>query len=641
MAFNKFTSLDFDQIKDSIKDYLRANSDFSGFDFEGSNFSVLIDALAYSAYTNAVNANMIVNESFLDSAVLRKNVVSLAGNIGYLPRSVTAAQAKIYTTLSTRATTPTLSLQAGLVCIGANEGSNYVFSIPEPITVPVDADGNAQFGTEEDPIVIYQGTFIKKKFTVDASLDQRFILNNSGIDYSTLVVRVANGGDSGEGDVWSRVDNVVEVGRDTEAYIIKEIEGEKYELIFGDDIFAKALKQGQEITATYIVTDGEEGNGPRNFLYAGSVNTNLGVKVTPTNIITVNTVQAASNGSAIERVDSIKYYAPRSYGAQYRAVTGRDYEAIIKNVYPNTESVSVVGGEELDPPQFGNVLISIKPVNGTEVSEFDKRNILESLKKFTIAGINQKIVDLKILFVEIESYVYYNINQVASGDATKTKVLTALNDYSSSVDLNKFGGRFKYSKTQRIIDESDTAITSNITRVIMRRNLNCAIDQFAQYELCYGNAFKYENKDGNIKSTGFTVFGLSAILYLRDYPRRDANGNLDGSGLGKISIISVNTDSVEQEFTVVVEDAGEIDYNKGEIKLNTVRITGTQRPNRIVEIQAYPLSNDVIGLKDLYVSFDVSNSKINMIKDTIASGEQISGVGFPVYSSYGNGPITR
>ena len=219
--------------------------------------------------------------------------------------------------------------------------------------------------------------------------------------------------------------------------------------------------------------------------------------------------------------------------------------------------------------------------------------------------------------------------------------MTALNQYSGSIDLNKFGGRFKYSKTQRIIDESDTAITSNITRVIIRRNLNCAIDQFAQYELCYGNAFKYENKPGNIKSTGFNILGNPDLLYFRDYPNLNSAGQLDGSGKGKISIISINNNSVEQEFRVVIENAGEIDYDKGEIKLSTIRIVGTQKPNRVVEVQAYPLSNDVIGLKDLYVSFDVSNSKINMVKDTISSGEQISGVGFPVYSSYGNGPLTR
>lgn len=641
MAFNKFTSMDFDQIKDSIKDYLRANSDFSGFDFEGSNFSVLIDALAYSAYTNAVNANMVVNESFLDSAVLRKNVVSLASNIGYLPRSVTAAQAQVYTTLVIGADTPTITVKAGLFAVGVNEGSNFVFSIPEDYTATVDADGNAFIGTEENPLRIFQGTFLKKVFTVDASLDQRFILNNSGIDYSTLTVRVADGGSAGPGDVWTRVDNVVEVGRDTQAYLIKEIEDEKYELIFGDGVFAKALGQGQTITATYVTTDGADGNGPRTFTYAGSIVDAGGNRIVPQSVVDITTVSGAANGSSIEPIDSIKYYAPRSYGAQYRAVTGRDYEAIIKEVYPNTESVSVVGGEELSPPQFGNVLISIKPINGTEVSEFDKRNILESLKKFTIAGINQKIVDLKVLFVEIESYVYYNINQVASPDAVKSEITTALNDYRNSIDLNKFGGRFKYSRTQRVIDESDVSITSNITRVIIRRNLNCAIDQFAQYELCYGNAFKYENKDGNIKSTGFNILGISDLLYFRDYPNLDSQGKLDGSGKGKISIISINNNSVEQAFTVVVEDAGEIDYDKGEIKLNTLRITGTQKPNRVVEIQAYPLSNDVIGLKDLYVSFDVSNSKINMVKDTIASGEQISGVGFPVYSSYGNGPITR
>jgi len=340
--------------------------------------------------------------------------------------------------------------------------------------------------------------------------------------------------------------------------------------------------------------------------------------------------------------ESIKYFAPRIYGSQYRAVTARDYEGIIKSIYANTESVSVVGGEELTPPQFGNVLISIKPLNGIEVSDFDKKNILEGLKQYTVAGINQKIVDLKILFVEIDSSVYYDTTKVSNAENLKSAVIESLNTYSQSIDLNKFGGRFKYSKTQKVIDDTDIAITSNITIVIVRRNLNAAIDQFGQYELCFGNAFHILPEGGTVKSTGFKIFGNPSTVYLTDMPNKTATGQLDGSGQGVISLISERTAaSGDLTYTTVIENAGTVDYSKGEIKLNTVRITETSQPNSIIEVQAYPLSNDVIGLKDLYVSFSVSTSEINMVRDTIASGEQISGVGFPVTSSYGNGKLTR
>ena len=641
MAFTKFTNLDYDQIRQSIKDYLRANSNFSGFDFDGSNFSILIDTLAYNAYINSVNANMIVNESFLDSATLRRNVVSLAGNIGYLPRSRKASRARVKFTVQTSSTTPTLTLKAGLVAVGSEANSSYVFSIPEDITTTV-VNGVAQFGTDDEPIEIYQGTFAKTSFNVDTSLDQRFIIANPDLDYSTLVVRIKDPNEVGLGKVWERVENIIRIDSNSEIYFLAEVNQENYELLFGDNIFGKALQNGQVIESTYIVTKGKEGDGPANFTFSGSLVNDNGAITAPSNVITVDTLESARNGADIETVDSIKYYAPRVYGAQYRAVTGRDYEGIIKSIYPNTESVSVVGGEELVPPQFGNVLISIKPVNGLDVSDFDKKQILDGLKQYTIAGINQKIVDLKILFVELDASVYYDVTKVGNSNTLKTDIMRSLNSYSSSIDINKFGGRFKYSKVQKVIDDTDIAVTSNITKVIVRRNLNAVLNQFAQYELCYGNAFHPIASGGSIKSSGFTIAGSPSTLYITDAPNKDNNGNLDGSGMGTISFISENINSTgSSNYITVVEDAGFVDYAKGEIQLFTTNITGTSLPNEIIEIQAYPNSNDVIGLKDLYVVFNVSTSRINMVKDTISSGEQISGVGFPVTSSYGNGKLTR
>jgi hypothetical protein len=641
MAFTKFTNLDYDQIRQSIKDYLRANSNFSGFDFDGSNFSILIDTLAYNAYINSVNANMIVNESFLDSATLRRNVVSLAGNIGYLPRSRKAARARVKFSVQTSSTTPTLTLKAGLIAVGSEAKSSYVFSIPEDITTTV-VNGIAQFGTDAEPIEIFQGTFARTSFNVDNSLDQRFIIANPDLDYSTLVVRIKDPNDVGLGKVWERVENIIRIDANSEVYFLAEVNQENYELLFGDDIFGKALQNSQVIESTYIITKGKEGDGAANFTFSGSIVNDTGAVIVPSNIITIDTLESARNGADIETVDSIKYYAPRVYGAQYRAVTGRDYEGIIKSIYPNTESVSVVGGEELTPPQFGNVLISIKPVNGIDVSDFDKKQILDGLKQYTIAGINQKIVDLKILFVELDSSVYYDITKVGNSNTLKTNIIRSLNSYSTSVDINKFGGRFKYSKAQKVIDDTDIAITSNITKVIIRRNLNAVLNQFAQYELCYGNGFHPIASGGSIKSSGFTISGTSSVLYITDTPNKDSQGNLDGSGTGVISFISENISSDgNSDYITVIDEAGVVDYTKGEIQLYTTNITGTSLPNEIIEIQAYPNSNDVVGLKDLYVVFDVSTSRINMVKDTISSGEQISGVGFPVTSSYGNGKLTR
>jgi len=631
MPFTKFTNLDFDQIKTQIKDYLRANSDFSDFDFEGSNFSVILNALAYNTYINAFNANMVVNESFLDSAILRENVVSLARSIGYVPSSRTCARAEINLSVSVSTTSPTITLEArGPVCVGLTNNSSFIFSVPEGITATVE-NGIATFGTAAEPISVFQGTLLKKTFTVDGSLDQKFVLDNSFIDTQTIVVKVAGASDTGEGREYRLVDNILSIDETSEIYLIQEVQDEKYELLFGDGVFGRKLENGAKITVTYIVTDGANGNGAANFAFAGTFVDSLNNPVT-VNSVTLTTINKSANGTEIEPIESVKYFAPRLYSAQYRAVTARDYEAIISQVYPNTESVSVVGGEELDPPKFGTVQISIKPKNGDFISDFDKQLILSKLKNYSLTGINQSIVDIKVLYVEVDSSVYYNTSLTANVNELKTNITNSLQAYSDSVELNKFGGRFKYSKVLNVIDSVDRAITSNITKVKIRRNLRALVGQAAQYELCFGNAFHVDPKGFNIKSTGFKINGETDIVYLTDIPNADRKS-------GVISIVKPILETGENR--VVIKSAGTIDYVKGEIILTTVFITSTENTNEVIEIQAFPESNDIVGLKDLYLEFDVSKSKINMVKDTISSGEKISGVGFNVTSSYSNGELKR
>ena len=646
MPFTKFTNLDFDQIKTSIKDYLRANSNFTDFDFEGSNFSVLIDALAYNTYITAFNSNMVVNESFLDSATVRENVVSLARNIGYVPKSRTGATATVSFSVQPKSSTSTVTLQAGLVCTGSASGTSYVFSIPDNTTATV-VNGTATFSS----LTIKQGTFLKKQFTVDGSLDQRFILDNSYIDTSTIRVYVKGTGDTGLGNPYSLVDNIFDIDSTSETYLIQEVKDEKYELLFGDGRFGKKLENNAVITVTYIISDGKEGNGANEFTFAGTFKNDSDITEIPNNTITVTTIQASQNGSDIEGIDSIRNFAPRLYASQYRAVTARDYESIIKSkIYPETESVSVVGGEELTPPQFGKVFISIKPKNGTFVSDFNKQEIKNKLRQYSVAGVNPEIVDLKILYVEIDSSIYYNYSQTASVENLKTNVIRSLNSYAESTELNAFGGRFKYSKVLQVIDNTDSAITSNITKVRIRRDLKAKINAPTQYEICYGNKFHINPEGKNIKSTGFNILGESNTVYLTDTPIKDsATGNLTGKGV--ISIVKetpvlVGVGSTATLKTpVIVQSAGTVNYETGEILLSPITITSTVLSQDIIEIQAFPESNDIIGLKDLYLSFSISKSKINMVKDVIASGDDVSGVVFSTNdyyrSSYSNGELTR
>ena len=647
MPFTQFTSLDFDQIKVQIKDFLRANSNFTDFDFEGSNFSVLIDTLAYNTYINAFNANLVANESFLDSATIRENVVSLARNIGYVPRSKTAAIASItigdVNLGATNDSTPRfLTLRSGLVCVGNSENTTYRFSIPDDITSSrvIDINGTS-FAQFNDPISVYEGTLLQRVYRVDSSVDQRFIIDSPNIDSSTLRVYVKGTNDVGLGRKYSMVDNILNIGKNSEIYLSQEVQDEKYEILFGDGLFGKKLENASVITARYIVTEGENGNGPSNFSFQGSFTKSDGTLFTPSDNITVTTVSNASNGAEVEDVSSIKYFAPRLYSAQYRAVTPRDYEAIIQNIFPQTESVAVVGGEELDPPKFGQVQISIKPKNGTYVSDFDKTQIKNKLKNYAIAGINSEIVDLKVLYVELNSAIYYNPAQIASENNLRTSIVASLNRYANNIEINKFGGRFKYSKINTLIDRVDNGITSNITKIIIRRDMKALLNQFAQYELCFGNRFYINPAGFNIKSTGFTIQGSTQTSYLTDVPNKDGFGNLDGSMKGTLSVVTKNE---KNEQVVLVKEAGIVDYKKGEVILNTINITSTDTQNNIIEVQAFPESNDVVGLKDLYLNFDVSKSTINMFKDVIASGEDVSGVVFTrdyYTSSYSNGDLER
>jgi len=637
MPYNNYANLDFDQIKTSIKDYLRSNTTFSGFDFDGSNFSVLIDTLAYNTYINAFNSNMIVNESFLDSATLRENVVSLASNIGYVPRSRTAALAQISFNVGVADGVSSVSLQPGLVCTGDLNDTSFTFSTVDTITSTV-SDNTASFNN----VNIYQGVYLTRIFKFDNSLDQRFLLENQNIDTSSVRVSIRKEGDNGIGVKYSLVNDINNIDSNSRVFFIREIQDERYELIFGDGIFGKKLgtdldDDGDIITVQYITTDGDDGNGVANFTFSGTFTNQNGGIITPNNTVSINTIQSSVNGTEIESLSSIKYYSPFTYSSQNRAVTSRDYESIIKKVFPNTESVSVIGGEELDPPEFGTVNISIKPKNGSFVSDFSKDLILSELKKYSVSGINQKIVDLKILYVEIASSVYYNNSLVSSSSTLKTSVINSLNAYANSVQLNQFGGRFKYSKVLQVIDKTDNAITSNITKVIMRRDLQASTNQFAQYELCFGNQFHVNTSGFNIKSTGFFIRGESSIVYLTDVPNSDLQ-------TGVLSIVKENVTGNTSVFTVVKPDAGIVDYIKGEVILTTVNITSTVKPNNIIEIQAFPESNDVVGLKDLYISFSVGDSTINMVRDVISSGDEISGVQFTrdfYTSSYSNGSLKR
>ena len=633
MPLVNFSNLDFDQIKTSIKDYLKTNSNFTDYDFEGSNLSTIIDVLAYNTYITSYNANMVTNEVFLDSATLRENVVSLARNIGYLPRSRKASRANIsFNVDASNISAASITLKAGIVATTSTRFSNvsYSFIIPENITVPVDSTGFAKFNNIE----IYEGTYLTQSFTVNSRLpDQKFILSNPGIDTDLVNVTVRDSESSTVSRKFNQSDSLFNIDSLSPIYFLQEISDERYEILFGDGIFGIKLEEPNYVVVNYTVCSGPEANNIEKFRFTGSLVTNNNVVVNSgISLITTNT--PSYGGKNIESTQSIKKYSSQIYSSQNRAVTTSDYEAIVPKLYPETESVSVFGGEVLTPPVYGKVFVSVKPQNGVYLSDNIKENLINDLKNYSVVGIVPEIVDLKYLYVEIKSNVYYNTNLAPSADLLKTLITNNIETYSNSKGLNMFGARFKYSKFQKIIDDSHEAITSNITTVTMRRDLEPVLNSFTEYEICFGNRFHIKSENGfNIKSSGFKVSGISDTVYIGDIPNSDMK-------TGSIFLFKLNSPT---EPVVLKKGIGIIDYIKGEIKLNPINIISTSvvRNISLIEISSIPHSNDVLGYQDLYLQLDTSNTSVDMIQDNISSGNDVSGSNYQVSSSYINGSLIR
>jgi hypothetical protein len=430
------------------------------------------------------------------------------------------------------------------------------------------------------------------------------------------------------------------VTKDSRVFFIQEVEDERYELIFGDGVFGVALNDGDEITASYIVSNGSLANGISQFSFSGILNyvsSNAPVNVT-SGISLLSTGLISSGGEEIESVESIRKYAPRIYSSQNRAITSNDYESLVKNViYPETESISVFGGEELVPPQYGKVFISIKPRTGDFLPNITKENIKSKLKSYAVAGIVPEILDLKYLNIEVDSKVYYNTNLSSNPNDVLTQIQNNVERYADSTELNKYGARFKYSKFLKIIDESHRSVTSNITRISIRRDVRVVLNAFATYSIGFGNRFNINNQSGyNIRSSAFKISGITEQVYISDIPGSNQT-------TGSIFLFTLPSPTSTTP-TIVRRNVGTIDYEQGIININPINITSTEKiinGQSVIQISATPKSNDVIGLQDLYLQLDSSNSLFEMVIDEVSSGLDPSASNFIVSSSYTNGNLVR
>ena len=616
MAFNQVNALEFNQIKAQIKEYLRSQDQFSDYDFEGSSLTVLIDTLAYNTYYTAVNANLAVNEGFLETAVLRENVVKLARMIGYTPKSARSARTTVDITVQTPFPYPkSVTISAGLVLnFTGLDNNNFVFSIPTDTSQSVDSlTGIATFSNT----VLFEGLFLTDTFVKDTTQRQRFILTNDKVDTTSMIVEVTSGTIT---EKYLQATDITKIDSTSKVFFLEESEYQIPEILFGDGVIGKALTNGDVVTVRYTTSSGNGANGLKVFENIGTYRDNAGNAISSG--ITVTAVSFPDGGSEPESTESIKFSAPKFYSAFGRAVSTQDYEAIIPQIYPNVSSIACYGGEEAEPPEFGKVFLAIKPKNADKLSLSEKNSVLKKLREYSVAAIQPTIIDPSILYVDLVSFVYYNPNNTRRTPAEiKNLVITILTALNSSGEFNKFGGKFKYSKIQNIIDEAERSITSNITRIMMRKNITIDLNQRVNYKICYGNRVNQQTStDPAIMSSGFKIVGDDINTYY-----------LNDDGAGTLRLYYVKGTG---EFEYIDGLWGSVDYDMGEIVINDLIIQSTSVTNNTLQLKAVPKSNDLVSLRETYITLGIDNSVITVVEDTISSGSNLSGTGVIPESSY-------
>jgi len=612
MATNKnitTTELDFDAIKSNIKTFLQGQDTFTDYDFEGSGLSVLLDILAYNTHYNALYTNLAVNESFLDSASKRSSVVSRAKEIGYVPHSATSATATVTIVVSSTTTSPaTLTLPAYSPFSAAIDGTTYNFYNLEAIeTTRVD---NKYTFTN---VNIVEGTPLTFKYIVGDGVV--YTIPNQDADLSTLNVRVQDNASSATFNTFIRNEEILNLDATSKVYFVKEIEGQLYELEFGNDVVGKALHNGNIVNISYLVTSKAAANGARVFSYSGS--TLLG------GIVSVTTRTPAFGGGEVESIDSVRYNAPRSYTAQNRAVTVEDYKAMIYRLYPEAEAINVWGGEDHVPPTYGRVYISIKP-RTTDILTLAQKDFIRTqlLKQKNVVSISPVILDPEYINLEISTTAYYNPRLTGKSESELQALVTqTIKDYNLQ-NLHSFAGIFRYSNLSSKIDAAEPSIVSNITTLKLNREVTVKYNANENYVIHLGNPI-YNSGVGeeSISSTGFYVAGSDKLMYLEDSPTDKLVGVL------KMYYYDINVKKYYRSF-------GSVDYAKGTITMDALEITGIDlTQSAIFELIIKPQSNDVVSIRNQLVNIPNENISVNMVLDKLSVGDSAGGSSYQFTSS--------
>ena len=599
MASNKFvvSDLDFDTIKANLKSFLQDQPEFSDYNFEGSGFAVLLDTLAYNTHYLGFNANMVANEMYLDSADVRKNVVSLAKMLGYTPSSAKSPTAVVDITLN-NATGSTVTMDKGTSFSATIDNTEYNFVTNEDIAM-APQDGVYKFSN----VTLYEGTLVNFKYTVDSTdVDQRFIIPNINADTSTLKVTVQTSISDTTQSVYTLASGLKSLDNTSKAYFLSETDTGKFEVYFGDDILGKKLADGNIVTLEYIVSNLEDANGTTNFVAKGSVG--------GFSDVTVVTKTSAQGGSIPETKESIRFNAPLQYTSQDRAVTTTDYETLVKSIYPNATSISAWGGEDDETPIYGVVKIAVKGQSGVPLTNSTKLDIVTKLKSYNVASVRPEIIDPIITSVILVVNAKFDKKSTAkTSDTLKSEIVDAITDYNKNT-LTAFDGVFRYSKVMGIIDDVDNSILSNITTVKIRKNFTPTLSSSTKYDIYFRNAIynPHSGHEAVVSSTGFKISGNDNEMFL------------DDDGMGNVRVYYL----VSGIKTVQNATQGTIDYATGQITINSLDIASISNirgsVSTVIEVTASPSSNDAVPVRDQILEIDVSNSIVNVSQDTLVGG---------------------
>ena len=628
MAANRrldITEFDFDDVKANLKTFLKAQTDFKDYDFEGSGINILLDTLAYNTHYLGFNMNMLANEMFMDSSSLRSSIVSHAKTLGYEVDSARAPFAEVNVVLNDSSKN-TATMTAGTKFNTTVDKVDYQFVNIADVTA-------SSTGTEIpfNNLKIYEGTYVTIRYTVDSSdVNQRFILTDKRSDTTTLTVKVQTSSSDSTTTTYTKASDISTLTSSSEVYFLQEVEAQKFEVYFGDDVLSKALSDGNIVILQYVVTNKTASNGASVFTSSGAIDT-----VTD---ITVTTVSRASGGTEGETLNSIKLNAPLDYAAQGRCVTSEDYKLFAKKLFPQTQAVMVFGGESgsFDPSlgvistaSYGRVYISIKSTTGNNLTEAQKDQLVSDFQKYNVASITPVIIDPEITYIILDVYFKYNSNKTTKEKSTLvSNVTTTITDFNDN-KLKSFNNVFRHSQLLSLIDNTDSSILNNITNVTLSKKITPTLNTATGYNVYFNNVLYNPHSEHNKSVGGITTssgFLVSGDTTNEQFFDDDGDGNIRRYYL--VGGVRTYTD----------ETAGTIDYSTGHIKINSLDITSISDVDDVssttIRITSIPDSKDIVPVRNQILEIDMTNTTVTGEIDTIAVGAAGASSSYTTSTSY-------